>query len=142
MSLKEYERKRRFDSTPEPPGKLETKSGHRFVVQMHRATRLQPRRKNRGRLLRDLGAPLIRAQVFGVLRKNPEVTLQILHSILQFAVNSLMKLLGETNPSRFHFPVMCINIIEKNCQALKVVTEFRRRRSIRLRSMRHDVRVR
>src|SRR5215472_17245451 len=40
MSLKEYERKRRFDSTPEPPGKLETKSGHRFVVQMHRATRL------------------------------------------------------------------------------------------------------
>lgn len=40
MSLKEYERKRRFDSTPEPPAKLETKSGHRFVVQMHRATRL------------------------------------------------------------------------------------------------------
>lgn len=40
MSLKEYERKRRFDSTPEPPAKLETKAGHRFVVQMHRATRL------------------------------------------------------------------------------------------------------
>jgi len=40
MSLKEYERKRRFDSTPEPPAKLEAKSGHRFVVQMHRATRL------------------------------------------------------------------------------------------------------
>jgi bifunctional non-homologous end joining protein LigD len=40
MSLKEYERKRRFDSTPEPPAKLETKSGHRFVVQMHRASRL------------------------------------------------------------------------------------------------------
>jgi bifunctional non-homologous end joining protein LigD len=40
MSLKEYERKRRFDSTPEPPAKLETKPGHRFVVQMHRATRL------------------------------------------------------------------------------------------------------
>jgi bifunctional non-homologous end joining protein LigD len=40
MSLKEYERKRRFDSTPEPPAKLETKSEHRFVVQMHRATRL------------------------------------------------------------------------------------------------------
>jgi bifunctional non-homologous end joining protein LigD len=40
MSLKEYERKRRFDSTPEPPAKLETKPGQRFVVQMHRATRL------------------------------------------------------------------------------------------------------
>jgi bifunctional non-homologous end joining protein LigD len=40
MSLKEYERKRHFDSTPEPPAKLETKAGHRFVVQMHRATRL------------------------------------------------------------------------------------------------------
>lgn len=40
MSLAEYERKRRFDTTPEPPPKIETKSGHRFVVQKHRATRL------------------------------------------------------------------------------------------------------
>jgi bifunctional non-homologous end joining protein LigD len=40
MSLKEYERKRHFDSTPEPPAKRETKPGHRFVVQMHRASRL------------------------------------------------------------------------------------------------------
>jgi bifunctional non-homologous end joining protein LigD len=40
MSLKEYERKRRFDSTPEPPAKLANKAGHRFVVQMHRASRL------------------------------------------------------------------------------------------------------
>lgn len=40
MSLKEYKRKRRFDQTPEPPAKLEAKTGHRFVVQKHRATRL------------------------------------------------------------------------------------------------------
>jgi bifunctional non-homologous end joining protein LigD len=40
MSLDEYKRKRRFDSTPEPPPKLEKTSGHRFVVQMHRATHL------------------------------------------------------------------------------------------------------
>ena len=40
MSLAEYERKRRFDATPEPPPKLETKSGHRFVVQKHRASHL------------------------------------------------------------------------------------------------------
>src|SRR5262245_31612884 len=40
MSLDEYKRRRRFDSTPEPRPKLEKKSGHRFVVQMHRATRL------------------------------------------------------------------------------------------------------
>lgn len=40
MSLAEYERKRRFDSTPEPPPKLESKSGHRFVVQKHRASHL------------------------------------------------------------------------------------------------------
>jgi len=40
MALEEYQRKRRFDATPEPPAKLETKSGHRFVVQKHRATRL------------------------------------------------------------------------------------------------------
>jgi bifunctional non-homologous end joining protein LigD len=40
VSLEEYQRKRRFEATPEPPPKVERKSGHRFVVQKHRATRL------------------------------------------------------------------------------------------------------
>jgi bifunctional non-homologous end joining protein LigD len=40
VSLEEYKRKRRFEETPEPPPKLEKKTGHRFVVQKHRATRL------------------------------------------------------------------------------------------------------
>jgi bifunctional non-homologous end joining protein LigD len=40
MALEEYKRKRRFDQTPEPPAKVETKTGHRFVVQKHDATRL------------------------------------------------------------------------------------------------------
>ena len=40
MALEEYQRKRRFEDTPEPPPKVETKSGHRFVVQKHDATRL------------------------------------------------------------------------------------------------------
>jgi bifunctional non-homologous end joining protein LigD len=40
MPLEEYKRKRRFEETPEPAGKVELKSGHRFVVQKHDATRL------------------------------------------------------------------------------------------------------
>jgi len=40
VTLAEYQRKRRFEETPEPPPKLEKKSKHRFVVQKHRATRL------------------------------------------------------------------------------------------------------
>ena len=40
MALEEYKRKRRFEDTPEPPPKVETKSGNRFVVQKHEATRL------------------------------------------------------------------------------------------------------
>ncbi len=40
MPLEEYKRKRRFDETPEPAGKIEPKSTHRFVVQKHDATRL------------------------------------------------------------------------------------------------------
>jgi bifunctional non-homologous end joining protein LigD len=40
MALEEYKRKRRFEDTPEPPPRVEKKSGHRFVVQKHRATRL------------------------------------------------------------------------------------------------------
>src|ERR1700737_4896973 len=39
-SLSEYRRKRRFEKTPEPAGKAEKESGHRFVVQKHAATRL------------------------------------------------------------------------------------------------------
>jgi bifunctional non-homologous end joining protein LigD len=40
MALEEYKRKRKFEHTPEPPPKVETKAGHRFVVQKHDATRL------------------------------------------------------------------------------------------------------
>jgi bifunctional non-homologous end joining protein LigD len=40
MALEEYKRKRRFEQTPEPPPKVEKKTGHRFVVQKHDATRL------------------------------------------------------------------------------------------------------
>lgn len=40
MPLEEYKRKRRFDETPEPAGKIEPKSTHRFVVQKHDARRL------------------------------------------------------------------------------------------------------
>ncbi len=40
MALEEYQRKRRFSETPEPPPKVEKKKGNRFVVQKHRATRL------------------------------------------------------------------------------------------------------
>jgi len=40
MALEEYQRKRRFKETPEPPPKLEKKTGHRFVVQKHRASHL------------------------------------------------------------------------------------------------------
>ena len=40
MALEEYNRKRKFESTPEPPPKVEAKTGHRFVVQKHDATRL------------------------------------------------------------------------------------------------------
>jgi len=40
VALEEYQRKRRFSETPEPPAKLAKNKGHRFVVQRHRATRL------------------------------------------------------------------------------------------------------
>src|SRR5438874_7710081 len=40
MPLQEYRRKRRFAETPEPPPKVESKSGYRFAVQKHRASHL------------------------------------------------------------------------------------------------------
>ena len=40
MALEEYGRKRRFQSTPEPPPKVEEGEEHRFVVQKHRASHL------------------------------------------------------------------------------------------------------
>ncbi len=40
MALEEYQRKRDFKQTPEPPAKVERGERRRFVVQKHRATRL------------------------------------------------------------------------------------------------------
>ena len=40
MALEQYNKKRRFDSTPEPKGKVERREQHRFVVQKHRASQL------------------------------------------------------------------------------------------------------
>ena len=40
MALEEYKRKRRFQDTPEPPPKVEKKTGNRFVVQKHHASHL------------------------------------------------------------------------------------------------------
>ncbi|MFN2520360.1 MAG: DNA polymerase ligase N-terminal domain-containing protein [Candidatus Limnocylindria bacterium] len=39
-SLKEYDRKRRFDRTPEPPGKVVPGERRRYLIQKHRATAL------------------------------------------------------------------------------------------------------
>ena len=40
MALEEYQRKRRFAETPEPPPKVGKKNQHRFVVQKHHASHL------------------------------------------------------------------------------------------------------
>src|SRR5882724_1335226 len=40
MALEEYQRKRRFTETPEPPPKVGKRDEHPFVVQKHQATRL------------------------------------------------------------------------------------------------------
>ncbi|MGA3209983.1 MAG: DNA polymerase ligase N-terminal domain-containing protein [Terriglobales bacterium] len=40
MPLEEYQRKRRFQETPEPPAEIPAEPGHRFVVQKHQASRL------------------------------------------------------------------------------------------------------
>jgi len=40
MALEQYNKKRRFNETPEPKGKVERDQQHRFVVQKHRASRM------------------------------------------------------------------------------------------------------
>ena len=40
MGLGEYHKKRKFDATPEPEGRLKRSRGNSFVIQKHRATRL------------------------------------------------------------------------------------------------------
>ena len=40
MALEQYNKKRRFNDTPEPQGKMDRGKQHRFVVQKHRASHL------------------------------------------------------------------------------------------------------
>ena len=40
MNLKEYQEKRDFTKTPEPPAKIESEEQHRFVVHRHQARHL------------------------------------------------------------------------------------------------------
>lgn len=40
MPLEEYNKKRKFDRTPEPKGELDDKDSRRFVIQRHQATKL------------------------------------------------------------------------------------------------------
>ncbi len=40
MDLKQYRKKRKFDITPEPKGKIKETGKHRFVVHKHHATHL------------------------------------------------------------------------------------------------------
>jgi len=40
MALEEYQRKRKFEKTPEPEGRVLKESQNRFVVQKHQATHL------------------------------------------------------------------------------------------------------
>ena len=40
MSLQKYNDKRDFKNTPEPSGQLDATNSNRFVIQVHKATRL------------------------------------------------------------------------------------------------------
>lgn len=40
MNLREYQRKRRFNATPEPKGSRARRTRHSFVVQKHQASHL------------------------------------------------------------------------------------------------------
>ena len=66
-----------------------------------------------------------------MLRKDPEMTFEILHSVLKFAIHGFVKLFHEPNSRGFHFAMMRIDVIEKNRKALQVVAKFRRGSSIR-----------
>ena len=69
MALEEYQRKRRFQSTPEPPPKLGKDEGHRFVVQKHQASHLHyDLRLEEGGVLKSWAVPKVPVNSAGTKR--------------------------------------------------------------------------
>ncbi len=58
VSLREYQEKRDFSKSPEPPGKIKSEGQHRFVVQRHQARSLHyDFRLEMGGVLRSWAVP-------------------------------------------------------------------------------------
>src|SRR5580658_3977952 len=67
---------------------------------------------------RHRSTPLFWAHIPGMAREQPMVTIQILGSILEFAVHSLVQVFNNRNSGRFGVFEMCLDVFDKYGQAL------------------------
>jgi Fe-S oxidoreductase len=60
------------------------------------------------------GSPVVRAEVASMLRKQPMMAGEILHSVLPLAIHGVMQILDNPGARGFHFLKMGIHILEKH----------------------------
>src|SRR5271163_4299518 len=76
-------------------------------------------------------SPLVGAQIAGMPREKPMVAVEVLDSILEFAINGFVKVFDYFGSFRFCSGVVCVDIVQEDRQRLRAVSHLRRSRPIR-----------
>lgn len=83
-------------------------------------------------------SPGFRAQVTGMSRKEPVVSLQVFDGILEFSVNRLVRIFMNHSARCLCAREVSLDILNKDSQALRSEAELCGRAKFRLRNFQHD----
>src|SRR5260370_23331345 len=77
--------------------------------------------------------------VFGMLREEPVVSVEVLHPVLPFPIASFVEIFDDFDAFRFRATIVRVHVFDKYSEGLSVNAEFRGRAATAVRAAYHDV---